>query len=112
MMASMLGRMSAGAAGVSSIIANLRRLLPGSRAESEEAPVEAEKAPANWPARILLGLVLLVLLSVGAGIGWLIDRWLGVSPWGLIVFVLLGFVAGVRNIMRAAAIENASGSRG
>src|SRR6201988_2245653 len=41
---------------------------------------------------------------VGAGIGWLIDRWLGVSPWGLIVFLLLGFAAGVLNVMRAAGI--------
>ena len=41
---------------------------------------------------------------VGAGIGWLIDRWLGVSPWGLIVFLLLGFAAGVLNVMRSAGL--------
>jgi ATP synthase protein I len=41
---------------------------------------------------------------VGAGLGWLIDRWLGVSPWGLIVFLLLGFAAGVLNVMRSAGL--------
>jgi ATP synthase protein I len=41
---------------------------------------------------------------VGAGIGWLLDRFLGISPWGLIVFLLLGFVAGVLNVMRAAGV--------
>ena len=41
---------------------------------------------------------------VGAGIGWLIDRWLGISPWGLIVFLLLGFAAGVLNVMRTAGV--------
>ena len=41
---------------------------------------------------------------VGAGIGWLIDRWLGVSPWGLTVFLLLGFAAGVLNVMRSAGL--------
>jgi len=41
---------------------------------------------------------------VGAGIGWLIDRSLGVSPWGLIVFLLLGFAAGVLNVMRSAGL--------
>ena len=41
---------------------------------------------------------------VGTGIGWLIDRWLGVSPWGLIVFLLLGFAAGVLNVMRSAGL--------
>lgn len=41
---------------------------------------------------------------VGAGLGWLIDRWLGISPWGFIVFLLLGFVAGVLNVMRSAGV--------
>ena len=41
---------------------------------------------------------------VGAGIGWLLDRWLGISPWGLIVFLLLGFAAGVLNVMRSAGV--------
>lgn len=37
---------------------------------------------------------------VGAAIGWAVDRFLGVAPWGLIVFLLLGFAAGVVNVMR------------
>jgi ATP synthase protein I len=41
---------------------------------------------------------------VGAGLGWLIDRLLGIAPWGLIVFVLLGFAAGVLNVMRSAGV--------
>ena len=39
---------------------------------------------------------------VGAGLGWLIDRVAGTSPWGLIVFLLLGFAAGVLNVLRSA----------
>ncbi len=39
---------------------------------------------------------------VGAVIGYVLDRLLGSSPWGFIVFVLLGFAAGVLNVMRAA----------
>jgi ATP synthase protein I len=41
---------------------------------------------------------------VGAGLGWLIDRLLGIGPWGFIVFLLLGFVAGVLNVMRSAGV--------
>jgi ATP synthase protein I len=41
---------------------------------------------------------------VGAGLGWLVDRWFGISPWGLIVFLLLGFAAGVLNVMRSAGV--------
>jgi ATP synthase protein I len=42
---------------------------------------------------------------MGAGIGWLFDRLLGTAPWGLIVFLLLGFAAGVLNVMRAAGLS-------
>jgi ATP synthase protein I len=41
---------------------------------------------------------------VGAGLGWLIDRWLGSLPWGTFVFALLGFTAGVLNVMRQAGV--------
>jgi len=40
----------------------------------------------------------------GAAIGWLLDRWLGISPWGMIVFLLLGFAAGVLNVVRSAGV--------
>jgi ATP synthase protein I len=39
---------------------------------------------------------------VGALLGWAFDRLLSTSPWGLIVFVLLGFTAGVVNVVRSA----------
>ena len=37
---------------------------------------------------------------VGTGLGWLVDRWLGTAPWGMIVLLLLGFAAGVLNVLR------------
>ena len=39
---------------------------------------------------------------VGALIGWGFDRLLSTSPFGLIVFFLLGFAAGVLNVVRSA----------
>jgi len=46
---------------------------------------------------------------VGAAIGWGFDRLLSTSPFGFIVFLLLGFVAGVVNVVRSAGV--ASGKR-
>ena len=43
-------------------------------------------------------------ILVGAGIGYLIDRLAGTSPWGMIVFLLLGFVAGILNVLRSAGL--------
>lgn len=34
-------------------------------------------------------------------VGWAFDKLTGWSPWGLIVFLLLGFVAGVLNVLRS-----------
>ncbi|MDQ6436045.1 AtpZ/AtpI family protein [Mesorhizobium sp. LHD-90] len=50
-------------------------------------------------------------VAVGAGLGWLIDRLAGTSPWGLIVFLLLGFGAGVLNVMRSAGMIADAGIR-
>jgi ATP synthase protein I len=43
-------------------------------------------------------------IIVGFGVGWAFDKALGTSPWGLIVFLLLGFGAAVVNVMRAAGM--------
>jgi ATP synthase protein I len=48
----------------------------------------------------------------GGGLGWLLDRLLGTSPWGLIVFLLLGFAAGTFNVVRAAGASSTSGGTG
>ena len=41
-------------------------------------------------------------ILVGAGLGYLLDRLAGTSPWAMIVLLLLGFAAGVVNVLRAS----------
>jgi ATP synthase protein I len=43
---------------------------------------------------------------VGAGLGLLVDHWLKSSPWGLIVLGMLGFAAGVLNVVRSVTSNN------
>ncbi|MEH6726675.1 MAG: AtpZ/AtpI family protein [Hyphomicrobiales bacterium] len=43
-------------------------------------------------------------ILVGAGLGYVIDGWLGTSPFGLILFLLLGFAAGVMNVLRSIGL--------
>ena len=43
-------------------------------------------------------------IVVGAAIGWFIDTAAGTTPWGLVVFLLLGFAAGVLNVLRSAGV--------
>jgi len=65
------------------------------------------KDRAGWPAGGLGRALRLVVemaaaLAVGAGLGWLLDRWLGTAPWLLIALTFVGIGAGVRNAFRAA----------
>jgi ATP synthase protein I len=39
----------------------------------------------------------------GLGLGWLFDKYAGTRPWGLIAGVLLGTVAGVILVVKAAS---------
>lgn len=41
-------------------------------------------------------------IVVGGGLGFGIDRLFGTTPWGLVVFLLLGFCAGTLNVLRAS----------
>ncbi|MGY6552079.1 MAG: AtpZ/AtpI family protein [Erythrobacter sp.] len=38
----------------------------------------------------------------GFVIGWVIDRFAGTAPWGLLVMLFLGIIVAFRNIFRAA----------
>jgi ATP synthase protein I len=89
--------------------ARLRRLgdelgrdRPGDPSETDRSRPVADAAGFARGFRLSSELVAGVL--VGAAIGWAFDRLLGSSPWGLIVFLLLGFAAGVVNVMRAAGV--------
>ena len=77
----------------------------GHRRPSESGLGQRATADPSAIARgFRLSTELVAGVLVGAAVGWLIDRWLGISPWGMIVFLLLGFAAGVLNVMRAAGV--------
>jgi ATP synthase protein I len=81
------------------------RLARDQAGRSSESPGEDRATTASGYARgFRLSSELVAGVLVGAGLGWLIDRLLGISPWGLIIFLLLGFAAGVLNVMRSAGV--------
>jgi ATP synthase protein I len=55
---------------------------------------------ANTAWRMTLEMV--VAGIVGAAMGWGLDELFGTLPLFLIVFILLGFAAGIRTVMRSA----------
>lgn len=45
-------------------------------------------------------------MLAGGFIGWFIDRQFGTGPWGMIGLLLLGFVTGLRNVLRKQPRED------
>ncbi len=76
-----------------------------SETDDRERQSEDASARASALARgFRLSSELVAGVAVGAAIGWGFDYMLSTSPWGLIVFFLLGFAAGVINLMRVAGV--------
>jgi ATP synthase protein I len=45
---------------------------------------------------------LIVGVVVGGGLGWFLDRQFGTTPWLLVAFLIVGFAAGMLNVIRTA----------
>ena len=77
--------------------ARLRRL------KAQEHPPERAGSSASrsgYGFAMRLGVEIVAALIVGAGIGILLDQWLGTGPWLLIAFFVLGAAAGMMNVYR------------
>jgi ATP synthase protein I len=70
----------------------------GNEQDTAQARASAMAVGLRLSSELVAGIL------VGAALGWGFDRLLSTSPWGLIVFLLLGFTAGVINVMRSAGV--------
>jgi ATP synthase protein I len=82
--------------------------IQGSRKIRTDQPGDGSGDGAARASAMALGFrlssELVAGVVVGAVIGWGFDRLLSTSPFGFIVFVMLGFVAGVVNVVRSAGV--------
>ena len=47
-----------------------------------------------------LGITFAASIAIGAAIGIVLDRWLGTSPWLMILFFVFGVAAGFTNLLK------------
>ncbi|WP_174802011.1 AtpZ/AtpI family protein [Martelella limonii] len=75
------------------------------RKEQPDEQAKINSSASNDRKEMSKGLKLssefMAAIFVGFMLGYLLDRFAGTGPWGLIVFILLGFCAGVLNVMRS-----------
>jgi ATP synthase protein I len=106
------GSRSAEEAALSARLQSLGERLARQKGPSPQAEARSgsKSDPSGLARGFRLSTELVAGVLVGAFIGWALDKWLGISPWGMIVFLLLGFAAGVVNVMRAAGVSSPPGS--
>jgi ATP synthase protein I len=91
---------------------DLEAALAATRSEGRRAEQGAERGGvAGYGQAFKLSSEFIAGIAAGAGLGWVIDAFVGTSPWGLIVFLLLGFGAGVLNVLRSAGMVAQTGPR-
>jgi ATP synthase protein I len=49
-----------------------------------------------------VGFSFVLAIVIAVWVGWMLDKWLGTSPWLFLVFFVLGLAAGVLNVYRTA----------
>ena len=80
----------------------LSRELDSERQERAVAERRPPSASSGYAVAARLASEFVAAVIVGAALGWGLDKVAGTSPWGLISLLLLGFAAGVVNVIRAA----------
>jgi ATP synthase protein I len=49
-----------------------------------------------------VGFAFVIAIVMGAGLGLLIDRWIGAGHWGFFIGFFLGLAAGIVTVVRAS----------
>ncbi|MFZ1103090.1 MAG: AtpZ/AtpI family protein [Hyphomicrobiaceae bacterium] len=71
------------------------------RESGERADADAEMRGRGMAYGMRMAAELVAAVIVGGVIGWSLDWVLGSRPWLFLLFFLLGFAAGVLNVMRS-----------
>lgn len=90
---------------LASRIANAKR---GQLAQDASQEVAGSKDMTGLARGMRIGTEFVAAILVGAGIGFAIDRLVGNAPWAMLAFLMLGFAAGILNVIRVVAEMNAA----
>jgi ATP synthase protein I len=76
------------------------RIAAAKQANAPKPHMEEHYSQANLAWRMVIELV--AGLGIGFGVGFGLDTLFGTRPWLMVIFVILGFIAGVKTMIRSA----------
>ena len=80
----------------------LSQALSDERKAREPVSRQRNSGAAGYGQALRMSSEFAAAVLVGAILGWGLDVVAGTSPFGLVVFLLLGFAAGVLNVIRSS----------
>jgi ATP synthase protein I len=82
--------------------------MPSDNSENKHSKLSpAEKEVGGFSRQFAMALelpfILVAAVGVGGGVGYLLDRWLHTKPYLMLIFGTLGFIGGLRDMLRRLA---------
>ena len=88
-------------------LSEVRREAGMERAQEKKA----EASRKGYAEAMKLSSEFIAAIVVGGVLGYVLDRYSGTKPWGMIILLLLGFCAGVLNVLRSAGLVSQPGPK-
>lgn len=76
--------------------------------DEEKERLERKKTYQEILNASTVGMALVSGVVIGGAMGYFLDNWLNTSPWLLFIFIVFGFIAGIKNAfyyMKKAGIK-------
>ena len=83
-------------------LSEIETRIQQARAENEP---KTEQNYSSAGVAFRIGVDLISGVAFGVVVGLALDNWLDTTPWMMILLILLGTAAGIRNVIRTAALE-------
>ena len=83
-------------------LSEIETRIQQARAENEP---KTEQNYSSAGVAFRIGVDLISGVAFGVVVGLALDSWLDTTPWMMILLILLGTAAGIRNVIRTAALE-------
>jgi ATP synthase protein I len=79
-------------------------------AEDNRASADNSREMTGLARGMRIGTEFIAAIVVGTLVGYFIDLGLGSSPWGMLIMLMVGFAAGIRNVTRVVMQMNSASS--